>query len=61
MHAGGPQLRSGDTVRLVASGKILVKPMVTHVLSGIEAVPEAFEITANRGKYKATSPAQVML
>jgi threonine dehydrogenase-like Zn-dependent dehydrogenase len=49
------------TVRLVASGRVRLKPMITHVLSGIESVPEAFEITANKGKYQAISPAQVML
>jgi threonine dehydrogenase-like Zn-dependent dehydrogenase len=48
------------TVRLVASGRIQVKPMVTHVLHGLGAVPEAFEITANKGKYQAISPAQVL-
>lgn len=49
------------TVRLVASGRVQVKPMITHVLHGIESVPQAFEITANKGKYQAISPAQVML
>ena len=49
------------TVRLVASGRVQLKPMITHVLSGIESVPQAFEITSNKGKYKAISPAQVML
>lgn len=49
------------TVRLVASGRVKLKPMITHVLSGIESVPQAFEITANKGKYRAISPAQVML
>ena len=49
------------TVRLVASGQVRVKPMITHVLSGIEAVPEAFEITAHKGKYGAINPAQVMM
>lgn len=49
------------TVRLVASGRIQVKPMITHTLSGLEAVPEAFEITANKGKYGALNPAQVLL
>ena len=47
------------TVRLVASGRVRVKPTITHVLSGIDAVPEAFEITANKGKYGAINPAQV--
>ena len=49
------------TVRLVASGRVLVKPTITHVLHGIESVPKAFEITANKGKYKAINPAQVMM
>lgn len=49
------------TVRLVASGRVRLKPTITHVLSGIESVPKAFEITANKGKYKAINPAQVMM
>ncbi len=49
------------TVRLVASGRVRVKPTITHVLSGIEAVPQAFDITANKGKHKAINPAQVMM
>jgi threonine dehydrogenase-like Zn-dependent dehydrogenase len=49
------------TVRLVASGRVRLKPTITHVLAGIEAVPKAFEITANKGKYRAINPAQVMM
>jgi threonine dehydrogenase-like Zn-dependent dehydrogenase len=49
------------TVRLVASGRVRVNSTITHVLHGIETVPEAFEITANKGKYKAINPAQVMM
>jgi threonine dehydrogenase-like Zn-dependent dehydrogenase len=49
------------TVRLVASGRVRLKPMITHVLSGIGSVPQAFEITAHKGKYQAISPAQVMI
>ncbi len=48
-------------VRLVASERVRLKPAITHVLSGIESVPKAFEITANKGKYKAINPAQVMM
>lgn len=48
-------------VRLVASGRVRPKPTITHVLPGIESVPQAFEITAHKGKYKAINPAQVML
>jgi threonine dehydrogenase-like Zn-dependent dehydrogenase len=49
------------TVRLVASGRVRLKPTITHVLKGIESVPKAFEITANKGKHKAINPAQVMM
>jgi threonine dehydrogenase-like Zn-dependent dehydrogenase len=49
------------TVRLVASGRVRLKPMITHVLPGLEAVPRAFEITANKGKFQAINPAQVVL
>ncbi|MDO8692258.1 MAG: zinc-binding dehydrogenase [Dehalococcoidia bacterium] len=49
------------TVRLMASGKLTVKPTITHVLHGLENVPEAIEITANKGKYGAINPAQVVV
>src|SRR5207237_657349 len=49
------------TVRLVASGRVQVAPAITHVLSGLERVPEAFAITANKGQYGAINPAQVVL
>jgi threonine dehydrogenase-like Zn-dependent dehydrogenase len=49
------------TVRLVASGRVRLRPTITHVLKGIESVPEAFEITAHKGKYRAINPAQVVL
>ncbi len=49
------------TVRLVASGRVRLKPTITHVLRGIGSVPQAFEITAQKGKYKAINPAQVLM
>jgi len=49
------------TVSLVASGRVRLKPTITHVFEGLEHVPKAFEITANKGKYKAINPAQVTL
>lgn len=49
------------TVRLVAGGRVRVKPCITHVLTGIESVPRAFEITALKGKHRAINPAQVMM
>jgi threonine dehydrogenase-like Zn-dependent dehydrogenase len=49
------------TVRLVASGRVRLKETITHVLTGIDSVPNAFEITANKGKYRAINPAQVLM
>src|SRR5262245_39993103 len=49
------------TVGLVASGRVRLKPTITHVLEGLEQVPKAFDITANKGKYKAINPAQVKM
>ena len=48
------------TVQLVASGRVQLEHTITHVLQGIESVPQAFEITANKGKYQAINPAQVV-
>jgi threonine dehydrogenase-like Zn-dependent dehydrogenase len=49
------------TVRLVASGRVRLARTITHVLNGIESVPRAFEITANKGTHRAINPAQVMM
>lgn len=49
------------TMRLAASGRVRLKPTITHILSGIESVSKAFEITANKAKYKAINPAQVVI
>ncbi len=49
------------TVRLVASGRIQLKQTIRHRLQGIESVPKAFEITADKGKYQAINPAQVVM
>lgn len=49
------------TVRLVASGRVRLGPTITHILEGLENVPQAFEITANKGRYQAINPAQVRM
>jgi len=49
------------TVRLVATGRVRLKPTITHIFKGIESVPQAFEVTANKGMHKAINPAQVMM
>lgn len=48
-------------VHLAATGRVRLKPAITHVLQGIESVPKAFEITAAKGKYGAINPAQVVM
>jgi threonine dehydrogenase-like Zn-dependent dehydrogenase len=49
------------TVRLVATGRVRLRPTIKHVMTGIESVPQAFDITANKAKYQAINPAQVMM
>ncbi|MFM8536953.1 MAG: zinc-binding dehydrogenase [Planctomycetaceae bacterium] len=49
------------TVRLVATGRVHLADTITHVLDGIESVPQAFEITANKGRHRAINPAQVRM
>ncbi len=49
------------TVRLVSSGRVRLKPVIPHVLHGIENVSQAFEITGNKAQYQAINPAQVVL
>lgn len=55
------RLHLEHTVRLAASGRVRLAPCITHVLAGLESVPRAFEITANKGAHKAINPAQVMM
>ncbi|MDA1180645.1 MAG: zinc-binding dehydrogenase, partial [Planctomycetota bacterium] len=54
------QAHLAHTVRLVASGRVELKSTIRHQLPGIESVPQAFEITANKSKYQAINPAQVI-
>ena len=48
------------TVNLVASGRVNLTPTIRHQVQGIESVPESFEVTANKGKYQAINPCQVI-
>lgn len=49
------------TVRLVASQRVQLKETITHQFNGLESVPQAFEITAHKGKHRAINPAQVLM
>jgi threonine dehydrogenase-like Zn-dependent dehydrogenase len=46
---------------LVQTDRVQLKPLITHVLEGLNKVPDAFEITANKSGYKAMNPAQVIV
>lgn len=46
---------------LVANKHIKIAPLITHILKGLDKVPEAFEITGNKSKYAAINPAQVVV
>ena len=49
------------TIQFLTSGRVQVKPTISHILFGIETVLKTFEITANKSKYNTINPAQVML
>ncbi len=46
---------------LVANGRVEVRSQITHILHGLEKLPEAIEITENKAKYGAMNPAQIVL
>jgi threonine dehydrogenase-like Zn-dependent dehydrogenase len=48
-------------VDLVASKRVQLGILVTHVLEGLDKVPEAIEITGNKAKYQTINPAQVII
>ena len=49
------------TLAWLGEGRIDVKPMVTHVLDGLEQVPEAFRLTARKAEHGLVNPAQVVV
>jgi threonine dehydrogenase-like Zn-dependent dehydrogenase len=49
------------TVQLVADGKLRLDPLISHVVWGLDQVPKAFEITADKATYRATGPCQVVV
>ena len=49
------------TISLVASGRIRQKPVIKHIVEGIENLPEVFEITTNKTKYRTLNPAQLRI
>lgn len=49
------------SVALLASGRVRIAPLVSHSLNGLDKMPQALEITANKSKYGAIGPAQVVV
>jgi threonine dehydrogenase-like Zn-dependent dehydrogenase len=49
------------TVRMIASGKLKIDPLVSHVVWGLEQTPLAIEITGDKGRFGATGPAQIVV
>jgi threonine dehydrogenase-like Zn-dependent dehydrogenase len=49
------------SVRLIATDQVRLRPTITYIFHSLEKLPEAFEITANKGQYKAINPAHVVL
>jgi len=49
------------TVRLVASSRVRLSPTITCVLDGLERLPEAFAMTADKAKHGLINPAQVRI
>ncbi len=48
-------------VRLTSSKRINVKQTITHILKGLEKLPEAINITFSKRKYHAINPAQIIV
>lgn len=49
------------TIDLISLKRIQLVPFITHILDGLEKIPEAFEITGNKNKHKSINPAQVVV
>jgi threonine dehydrogenase-like Zn-dependent dehydrogenase len=50
-----------ETVDLMASGRLRVEESLSHVLDGLAALPQAIDITAEKGRHRATNPAVLRL
>ncbi|WP_433061788.1 zinc-dependent alcohol dehydrogenase [Dactylosporangium sp. CS-033363] len=65
-RSGAGGYAPGSTVfehalRLVQRGDVDVQGLISHRLRGVDALPEALEITRHKSKYGALGPAQVDL
>ena len=49
------------TLRLVSSGRVRLRPTITCILDGIEQLPTAFAMTADKARHGLINPAQVRI
>ena len=49
------------TVALVGTGRIALDPLIGCTLDGIEALPEAFAMTLDKGRHGLVNPAQIRI
>ena len=46
---------------MVAQGRLQIDPLVSHAVWGLQNAPLAFEITAEKARYGATGPCQIVV
>jgi threonine dehydrogenase-like Zn-dependent dehydrogenase len=49
------------SIDLVASGRVKIEPTILHTLRGIDKVPQAFEMLANKAQHGIINPPQVVV
>ena len=49
------------TVGLVGSGRVQLAPLITHLLDGIESLPDAMALTADKKRHGLINPAQIRI
>jgi threonine dehydrogenase-like Zn-dependent dehydrogenase len=47
--------------QMTAQGRLQMEPLISHVVRGLEQAPPAFEITAEKGRFGATGPCQIVV
>ncbi|MGN9909014.1 zinc-dependent alcohol dehydrogenase [Phytohabitans sp. LJ34] len=61
LHPGSGAGAFTHALRLVARGDVDVESLVTHRLDGVDEIPEAIRITADKPAHGAINPAQVSI
>ena len=60
-----PALGARRHLRLAANmavqGRLKIDPLISHVVWGLEQAPKAFEITADKRRFGATGPCQIVV